>query len=333
MSKKNMDAPINIESSINSNQERNCLSTCAYSFQYNTSSCNAYHEKDHIRIPYDSPSGVYPARFNGVNFKVDHIHIYQPSLHRYEGAKADAELLAYHSSADGRNLIVCIPINLGSGGGKQSSDIMNNILQNLPEKNSGSGKYIADVTNFNLGNLIPKEGFYTYVGRHLLPQYTGVYNYIVYHKVHAIQVFRDSIKSLTDASVSTSITATSTPVILPKNMYFYNKKGANKASAGDDIYIKCNPTGEDGTVLYQQSAGSNGLPGGLSDLDTSKSGLDWNKIMQSDIFKKMVGVFLGITVGIIMFFGFRFLYNRMGGASPEQAAQSGGSSSFRRTST
>ena len=175
--KSNRDAPVNLTSDIMRKEDRLCSSTCNFSYQYNTSTCNVFHKGSYLSIPYDSGSGgLYPAKYNGVDYKVEHIHIYQPSLHRYDGALADAELLAYHSSSDGRNLIVSIPINIGNGAGKQSSDIMNTILQNLPSRSRSGGKYISDVNNFNLGNLIPKEGFFTYVGRHLLPQYTGVYN-------------------------------------------------------------------------------------------------------------------------------------------------------------
>jgi carbonic anhydrase len=332
MVKSNRDAPVNITSNVMKDDERACISTCNFSYQYNTSTCNVFHKGSYIRIPYDTGNGgIYPARYNGVDYKVDHIHIYQPSLHRYDGSIADAELLAYHSSADGRNLIVSIPINVGSSNGKQSADIMNEILQNLPDKTSGSGKYISDLNNFNLGNLIPKEGFFTYVGRHLLPQYTGTYNYIVYHKKDAITIFRDSLTSLKDSNRSTSITSTG-PISeneMPKNLYYYNKRGANNAKSGDDIYIKCNPTGEDGTVLYQQSA-NNGELGSLAELDLSKTGIDWDAIQNHEVFRTLIGTMFGLVLAAILFYLFRFIFNRIGNrinSSGMVIGQSGGSNS------
>jgi len=280
-----------------------------------------------LRIPYDSGSGgIYPAKYNGVDYKIDHIHIFQPSLHRYDGALADAELLAYHSSSDGRNLIVSIPINVGNGSGKQSSDIMNTILQNLPDKSNTAGKYISDVNNFNLGNLIPKEGFFTYVGRHLLPQYTGIYNYIVYHKKDAIMVYRDSLTSLIDSNRSSSITETGpiTENNMPKNLYYYNKNGANNSKGNGDIYIKCNPTGEDGTVLYQQSA-NNGELGSLAELDLSKVGLNWETILNNDIFRTLIGTTFGLVLAAVLFYMFRFMFNRIGNkVNASGSVQSGG---------
>lgn len=327
--KSNRDAPVNLRSDIMRKEDRSCMSTCRFSFQYNTSTCNVFHKETHLSIPYDSGSGLYPAKYNGVDYKVEHIHIYQPSLHRYDGALADAELLAYHSSADGRNLIVSIPINVGNGAGNQSSEIMNTILQNLPSRSRNGGKYISDVNNFNLGNLIPKEGFFTYVGRHLLPQYTGVYNYIVYHKKDAILVFRDSLASLNDINRDTSIKPLE-PLNenkMPKNMYYYNKHGANNVKSGGDIYIKCNPTGEDGTVLYQQSANSGEL-GGMADLDMSKFGLNWDALLQSDIFRTLIGTLFGLVIAAILFYMFRFIFNRIGNrvnASGVVVGQRGGS--------
>jgi len=312
--KSGRDAPVDITSDVMRQEDRSCSSTCSFSYQYNTSTCNVFHNGSHLNIPYDSGSGgLYPAKYNGVDYKVDHIHIYQPSLHRYDGTLADAEILAYHSSADGRNLIVSIPMNVGNGAGKQSSDIMNTILQNLPNRSSSGGKYVSDVNNFNLGNLIPKEGFFTYVGRHLLPQHTGLYNYIVYHKKDAILVFRDSIASLIDQNRNTSITKT-TPINearMPKNMYYYNKRGANNAKGSGDIYIKCNPTGEDGTILYQQAT-NNGELGSLAELDMSKFGLSWEAIMENDIFRTLIGTMFGLLVAGILFYMFRFIFNRIG---------------------
>jgi len=225
-------------------------------------------------------------------------------------------------------LIVSIPINVGNGAGKQSSDIMNTILQNLPSRTRSGGKYISDVNNFNLGNLIPKEGFFTYVGRHLLPQYTGVYNYIVYHKKDAILVFRDSLSSLTDESRDTSIKKKDpiNPSKMPKNMYYYNKKGANNSKNSGDIYIKCNPTGEDGTVLYQQSSNSGEL-GGMADLDLNKFGLSWEGLLESDIFRTLIGTLFGLVIAAILFYLFRFIFNRIGNrvnASGVVAGQNGG---------
>jgi hypothetical protein len=98
---------------------------------------------------------------------------------------------------------------------------------------------------------------------------------------------------------------------MPKNMYYYNKHGANNAKSGGDIYIKCNPTGEDGTILYQQST-NNGELGSMAELDMSKFGLSWKAIMEHDIFRTLIGTLFGLVIAAILFYMFRFIFNRIG---------------------
>ena len=134
--------------------------------------------------------------------------------------------------------------------------------------------------------------------------------------------------SLTDTSRDSYITKTG-PISenkMPKNMYFYNKRGANNATGSGDIYIKCNPTGEDGTVLYQQSA-NNGELGSLAELDLSKFGLSWEAILENDIFRTLIGTLVGLVIAAILFYMFRFIFNRIGNrvsAAGEVMGQRGG---------
>ena len=113
---------------------------------------------------------------------------------------------------------------------------------------------------------------------------------------------------------------------MPKNMYYYNKRGANNAKGSGDIYIKCNPTGEDGTILYQQAT-NNGELGSLAELDMSKFGLSWEAIMENDIFRTLIGTMFGLLVAGILFYMFRFIFNRIGNkvsSSGVVAGQRGG---------
>ena len=40
----NRDAPVNLTSDVMRKEDRQCSSTCSYSFQYNTSTCNVLHK-------------------------------------------------------------------------------------------------------------------------------------------------------------------------------------------------------------------------------------------------------------------------------------------------
>jgi hypothetical protein len=184
-----------------------------------------------LRIPYDTANG-YPVSCDGVDYRVDHIDIYQPSLHRYDGETAPAELLAYHTSSHGDNLIISIPIIVGNTNGRQSSEIMNEIFKNLPTSTSTT-KTINTITNFNLGNLVPKEGFFIYTGKNLLTPYTGIYKYIVYHVKDGITISRDVLANLNVASKNTSISPSQTiaAVNMPNTLYFYNKEAIDNRMA------------------------------------------------------------------------------------------------------
>jgi carbonic anhydrase len=307
------DAPINIKSAVINNKSRSCDANCSYSFQYNTSSCNVKNEGNFLRIPYDTGNG-YPVNCDGVDYKVDRIDIYQPSLHRYDGQTAAAEILAYHTSSTGDNLIVSIPIIVGNTNGRQSSEIMNEILKNLPTSTSTT-KTINTITNFNLGNLVPKEGFFIYTGKNLLTPYTGIYKYIVYHTKDAITISRDALANLTVASKSTSISPsqTLTSETMPDTLYFYNKRGANKSGGKDEYYLKCNPTGDDGTILYQKAIDGDGSIGTIG-LDNSK-GLNWNwkeMFNSNGQLQKIVFALFGVILAIIIFYLLRVILEWLG---------------------
>lgn len=304
------DAPVNIDSTIMGDADLKCESTCALSFDYSTSTCNLYNEGDHLRIPYDPPSGTYPVTYSGVQYKAEYLHIYRPSLHTYDGVRADAELLVYHTSASGNNLIICIPIMKGGGGGKISSDYFNQILQEIPpaSSSSSSGHLVSGISNFNLGNIIPRQPFFSYVGKHLVPQYTGVYNYVVFHKNNAITVLNDSVNSLTRA-----ISSTASAGVLPTNTVFYNPRGPNNAKGSSEIYIKCNPTGEDGRILYQTNSSSAG--GAPSDSADAPKGLDWKELMNSEAVQIALGLLMGGIVGVILFFVAKQVLKKFGNRS------------------
>jgi carbonic anhydrase len=286
-------APVNILSSIASNNQLNCTSTCNLTFVYNPSACVVKKNHDFLSIAYDK-TNHYPVVFNQIEYRANEIHIYQPSLHTYNGTRAAAELLAFHSSQTGEQLIISIPIEIG-GDGKQSSKIMNEIFQNLPTS-VGASKSIPNITNFNLGDIIPKAGFYTYTANHLINK-TGVYTYVVYNKKDAITVASDSMKSLRDTQnrSSTAIQPKTTPMTTKNTTYLYNKNGANNAGT-DDYYLQCDNTGSDGTILFK---GATPNIDGKSYDSTSKS-LDWKALIENNDFKRFIIVILAVMSTLIL---------------------------------
>jgi len=64
-------------------------------------------------------------------------------------------------------------------------------------------------------------------------------------------------------------------------------------------------------VLYQQSA-NNGELGSMAELDLSKVGLNWETILQNDMFRTLIGTMFGLLIAAILFYMFRFIFNRIG---------------------
>ena len=52
--------------------------------------------------------------------EVHEIRIYTPSLHTYDGVRAEAEMIIVHSGF-GKNLLVCIPMKSSDGTGSGAS--------------------------------------------------------------------------------------------------------------------------------------------------------------------------------------------------------------------
>ena len=187
---------------------------------------------------------------------------------------------------------------------------MNEILQNLPT-NTHTTKTISTITNFNLGNLVPKEGFFTYTGKNLLTPYTGIYKYIVYHTKDAITISRDSLTKLTVQNTSITASTTLESSSMPQTLYFYNKRGANKSGGKDEYYLKCNPTGDDGTILYQKAIDGDGSIETIG-LDNSE-GLNLKELFNSNgQLQKIVFAFFGVFLAIIIFYLIRVILEWLG---------------------
>jgi len=287
------EAPINIDSSIVSNDKLNCTSNCDLKFKYNSSSCVITKQDKYYEIKYDR-TNQFPVSFNNNEYKPDYIRIYQPSLHTYDGNKAAAEMLIYHTNNNGETLIICIPIEVGTGG-KQSSEITNQILQNLPKSETESTRP-SEITNFNLGDLIPKSGFYTYVASDLFSK-KGVVTYVVYHKKNAITVSRDSITSVKDTKRPSAIKKISVKMATTNTVYLYNKNGANN-SGTDEYYLQCDNTGQDGTILYKGTTPSK--DGSVDKKSIGSKSLDWKALTNDPSFKKFIVAISAIVFTLLL---------------------------------
>jgi carbonic anhydrase len=251
MSCKNATAPID----VNKNTVGKCNSKCAYSFNYENSGTNIYNKGDYFALSYDNRTAP-PVTYNGTNFDVREIRIYQPSLHSYNGKKADAEMIIFHSTG-GKNLLVCVPI-MSTKNSSLPNKVFESILSQAITSAGTEGTSVhLKITDFNLNPLVPQaQPFYSYYATAPYKPCTGEYNYVVFSLDNgSIYISKKNLKGLKD-----SLDA-QTYKINSNTQCFLNKNGPNQNMEGGDIYIECNPTGADGTVLVPEEKGT--LFGGI----------------------------------------------------------------------
>lgn len=286
-------SPINISSTDPSIKECNIL--CTYHYEYNDSACvvsvnNTDPSGNYLDIKYDLKNSGTSSQviFNGENYNVSSIRVYQPSLHTYDNQQAPMELVIFHDGGVSDKLVVSIPYQSGSGSSdytssKTGSQVLENIINDYyklspsppssSSSSSSSSPQNLNINNFNLNNFIPKAKYYYYVGTELpkfglctQPKST---NYVLFDLSKGGQyISSDAISKIQNLiSKSAFPVATNT---LYKSAKFPNSN--SNAAKSDEIYIDCNPTGSEGEQLYTppdtsstQVSSINNLLDGLKD--------------------------------------------------------------------
>jgi carbonic anhydrase len=164
------------------------------------------------------------------------IRIYKPSLHTYNGAPADAELLIVHSAvqqnrgSDG--LIVSVPISIGGGSGGGSG--LDAVIQAANTLNAGTVALTPSAAigddDVNANDLIPSKRYYVYNGSLPYESCGGNYYYAVFTDPIAIA---GPINNL----VASGIAVAPSPSLLQKS-----KSGPNTGGSSD---------GDDEPVLFE----------------------------------------------------------------------------------
>ena len=92
-------------------------------------------------------------------------------------------------------------------------------------------------------------------------------------------------------------TASSYDIHKPKDGLFYNSSGVSPIVSADEIYIECNPTGDDGTILIgkeKDAASNNETPEWLENIITNWKNLLW------------------VLVAFVIFFGSLYIVQNFG---------------------
>ena len=258
-----------------------CDYKCSYSFSYNNSSCIATNRGDYLSLSYDKSSSP-PVLYNSSGYDVQEIRIYIPSLHSYNDSKADGELIIIHSSNTGaKPLLVCIPIksnNTSSVSGLFFKTVVDTVSDSAPSNGEST---TVNIPRYNLSAIVPKKPFFSYSATEPYQPCSSDVEYIVFDLLQAhLDMMPETLTKL-----QSIIESNPYDIKIGPNL-FYNETGPGKGSAGNDIYIDCQPVGEsdETTDIVTDTGGS------------SSSSLSFSDWLNSPTVKLVLGSLLFIII-------------------------------------
>lgn len=136
---------------------------CGYNYSYEydrTSKCKVTKKERYLKLVSWDRSDVTVA--NMKNLSLTEARLYAPSVNKWNGSQADAELILSHSGS-GKSVDVCIPITENDSSGDPSIgffDAIDNAVKLFPGESNGSMRQVELPANFSLEQVIPKTSFY-----------------------------------------------------------------------------------------------------------------------------------------------------------------------------
>ena len=258
-----------------------CDLKCAYNFQYPESNTTAKNQGVLINLSYDN-SKTPPVTYNTQKYSVAQVIISSPSLHLFNGATTDAEILIIHTPVKGGpELFVCIPIK-SSSESSDASYLLKEIIDitgtNAPSEGESTN---LSISGFTLDKIVPNKQYYSYTDQ-------GTNDWIVFGILDAIP-----LNSATITTLQKIIKPYPIPMI--GGELFINTTGPNSTKVGDGIYISCKPTGssnEETTVEYTKNTPS----------------YDFANILDNPVTKLIFQIIVGCILFIIVFMLFNYIY-------------------------
>jgi hypothetical protein len=281
MSCANSKSPANITKSKILND---CYLKCNYNYNYGISSCTATNKNTYLNLSYEHIPNSNQAVFNNNQMIIEDVKIFKPSLHTFDGIKADAELIIAHRGSP-NPLLVCIPIisgNTYNDGSDILEYIINECSTKIPNVNEST---VVNINNYNLDKIVPKKPFYSYLGNVPYDTLCSQSDYVVFETINGIQLSAQSLNKIGNMISSSGIASVSSTTL------FYNSKGPNSNSSNEDIYIDCKPVDENGKILISENKTNS------SNSDSMNFSLDIDGIMDSIFFK----IFIGLIVALIIY--------------------------------
>lgn len=217
-----------------------------YRYDYNTSSNIVLKNYgSYASFSYES-SSVPQVKCAGSDYTVSEIRLYIPSLHKWGGIRAAAEVIIKHTSSDGKNLLVCIPVR-STGATTLTTRFFESVnshlkLINDDEQNTDRTIGMGSVS-LNLNNWIPQKRYYAYTASDPFSSSSCSqnYKYVVFDIDDAIKILEGTLNSIKSKYISPSGINTTNASIDVAVSEKDARQGLDGSFDTDDIYIDCRP--------------------------------------------------------------------------------------------
>ena len=137
---------------------------CPYDYSYDysyESQCKVTKQAKHLKIVCWTKSYVTIGNTN--NLTLTEMRLYSPSINKWDGATAKAEIVLKHVDSAGEITWVCVPVeesNAGAGVDIDFFDSINEAVKALVDERNGIMKLVELGGGFTLNKLIPVSSFY-----------------------------------------------------------------------------------------------------------------------------------------------------------------------------
>jgi len=325
-------APLNIVKNLQT--EKICKLKCSYQFTYAPTTLSIWNEGMVLVLGVDDVAQP-PVIYNDENYMVISAFLVSPSIHTFNGQKADAELIIWHISISGNGsnqLMVCIPIKASSETTADSATFFDLILQTVVQTAPSQGQHtIYHNPTFSFQPFVPMKPYYSYRGSNLLlstllggkcylEDSTGKTNdpgvdYLVYHADNAITMSMPTLAALQKV-IPVPVPLVAVDEKLNPDGIFYNPSGPVKLNSGE-IYIDCQPTGSDGEIIVASRKDTGGM------LDNEMLKKVWNFTFMKILIGAMVMIIVW-KVAMKLINGIAKSSARMAGGAGTGGAGTGG---------
>ena len=318
----NQTMPINLPRGVNTQ----CKEKCNLTYFYGISKVTCTNKKDKIGSYleincFDSPKNDVSFGLVG-DMTINSVKLFRPSLNKYNGEPADAEIILTHTGG-GRNVFICIPIVSSTSRGN-SAKWFHQIIPFAPTRKEGTVP--IETYHFTLNHLIPRSSFVVYEG--------GVFCWgggkddisIIYEMENAAHINPSDLNTLKSLIEKNSYNTYPNSDFLQYSVEGSRAGPGKTSGSGKSKQLQCVP-------IYDRNGEK--IPEGASDVNPSTRGSGLSSAMSDASDKAMKTLTKNVKVVIIicavllflflLWLLFKFLRKRGGSSSaPATPASSSG---------